>query len=291
MLLGEWLETWKNLYLEPSSLAESTKAMYARAIYAISVRLGSHDLATLSALDIQAMLVSIAREYPRAAQLDRITLARSLKVAAKLGLCPPGIIDPDTVPKPAHKPQETRTYSLAEARRYVEAIRPMHCRLLLLLCLVCGLRRGEALGLRREDVDASAGTLTISRQRLRIRGTYAAAPLKSAAAHRCLALPSELVALISAQPRTLSGYVIDATPERLRQDHLAAIRAAELPPITIHGLRHTMATLAAEAGMPIKLLQVSLGHATYKLTADLYANHHLPPSTAPTLVFQGLRVV
>ena len=96
-----------------------------------------------------------------------------------------------------------------------------------------------------------------------------------------------------------TGYEIDGTvtdrfpttPELMRKDHLFAIRSAHLPPVTIHGLRHTMATLSAGAGCPMKLLQSALGHSTYQLTADLYAAHLLPPSAAPGLVWQGLAVI
>ena len=156
---------------------------------------------------------------------------------------------------------------------------------------MCGLRRGEALGLRWSDIDVEASTITITHQRQRVGGSYQLRPLKSTAAHRSLLLPPELMRLLQAQPRTMTGYLVDTTPELMRKDHLFAIRSAHLPPGTIHGLRHTMATLSAGAGCPMKLLQSALGHSTYQLTADLYAAHLLPPSAAPGLVWQGLAVI
>lgn len=290
MRLSQWLETWFSLYVLPAKLAPSTVAMYRRAINAVPKWLGEMELAQVTALELQRWLVQVARQTPRAAQLDRVMLSRSLHVAGKLGLCSM-VIDQDTLPKPQHVPAKALVFTQAEARRYVEAVAIRPSYVLLLLCLVCGLRRGEALGLRWSDIDVEASTITITHQRQRVGGSYQLRPLKSTAAHRSLLLPPELMRLLQAQPRTMTGYLVDTTPELMRKDHLFAIRSAHLPPVTIHGLRHTMATLSAGAGCPMKLLQSALGHSTYQLTADLYAAHLLPPSAAPGLVWQGLAVI
>ena len=66
----------------------------------------------------------------------------------------------------------------------------------------------------------------------------------------------------------------------MRADHQAILAALGLPEaVTLHGLRHSFATAAAEK-IPIKVLQEALGHSEYKLTADLYAGHHLPSAVA-----------
>lgn len=292
MELGKWLDTWIALYVEPSGLAASTKAMYCRAVEAVPLELAQHDLRTLSALDLLPWLLSVAAKHPRAAQLDRQMLSRSLGLAAKLQLCSAGIVDPDTLPMPRHQPKRAVVLQAVEAAAYVAEARRggYRCGLLLILCLVCGLRRGEALGLQRRDIDA-AGVLQVVRQRQRIRGHYGAVPLKSASARRALQLPADVLAWVSSAPRCLGGWVVDATPEQMQADHVAILTAAGLPRCTIHGLRHTMATMAAGAGVSIKLLQVALGHAHYGLTADLYAGHAYPPSGAPALVWQGVRAV
>lgn len=290
MNTAEWLETWFNLYVVPSKLAPSTVAMYRRSINAVPLWLGNTPLEQLSPVEVQRWLVTVAKATPRAAQLDRITITRAIKVARKSGLCS-CLLDEDTLPKVAHAPKKALVFTREEAHAYLKAIKHTRSYPLLLLCLVCGLRRGEALGLRWTDIDQSTGTISISRQRQRINRQYQTRPLKSKSAHRVLVLPPDVLRIIQQQPRTVSGWILDATPEQLRNDHLAAIKAMHLPPVTIHGLRHTMATVATAAGIPMKLLQTSMGHSTYKLTADLYANHPFPPSTTPTLVWQGLAVI
>ena len=158
---------------------------------------------------------------------------------------------------------------------------------LLLLMVTCGLRRGEALGLTWAAVDWTAGTIAICQQRGRVAGRgMQTAALKTGASARVLPLAGpvarELTAWRAAQP-VLTRWVLDTTPERLARDHAAALAAAGLPHVTLHGLRHSMATAAAEAGAPIKLLQAVLGHSTYKLTADLYADHVRAAALGPVL--------
>ena len=46
------------------------------------------------------------------------------------------------------------------------------------LCLVCGLRQGEALALRWQDVDLDAGTLRVNRQLQRVRWGAATSPVR-----------------------------------------------------------------------------------------------------------------
>lgn len=100
MYLGDWLDTWLELYVDSSGLAESTIACYHRAVRAVPTDLKSHDLAKLTALDLMPWLVNVAKTTPRAAQLDRVMLCKALRVAYKLGLCPGCILSRHT-PKAA----------------------------------------------------------------------------------------------------------------------------------------------------------------------------------------------
>lgn len=283
MTLADWLEKWYALYVAPGSLAASTKAMYRRAIDAVPRALGEVDLSVLSALDVQAWIVQVARKTPRAAQLDRAMLVKALRLASKVGLCAGGIVDPDTVPKPIHAPKEAVILGAEQVRDYLAAAQGSDCLPLLMLCL-CGLRRGEALGARWQDLVGDC--LTVQRQRLRVAGAYMTTRPKSAKAVRTLRLPDSLCVVLARWPKHLSGWIVDTTPEHLQREHMAVIEAAGLPRCTLHGLRHTFATLAAGQGVSMKLLQVAMGHSKMQLTADLYADHLQGLSDLPALVYQ-----
>lgn len=276
MTLHDWLQDWLELYVDPSALAENTKRCYHRAVRAVPDALGVQPLSELSPLDLRRWLLQVAQSTPRAAQLDRVMLSRSLTVAAKLGLCRAGMVDGDVCPKIVHKPRKTDVLSAEQLRDYMAAAAATPCAPVLMLCC-CGLRRGEAMGARWENVDLKAGTLAIVGQ----RQTHELMPLKSEASRRVIALPPKVIELLRKMPRHISGWICDVSQTTVYKSHMAALDAAGLPHVTLHALRHSMATICAMKGEPIKLIQAALGHSHYSLTADLYADH-LPPVAAVT---------
>lgn len=270
MTLGSWLDTWLSLYVDPSDLADSTKACYHRAVNAVGTNLRELPLETLSALDVLPWLLEVAKETPRAAQLDRVMLSRALKVASKLNLCRPGIIDPDTCPKTPHQPAKAVILDSDQLRAYMRAAVASPAAPVLLLCC-CGLRRSEARGLRWENVDLSQGVVSVACQR---RGNGSEQrPLKTRASYRRLLLPDFVVEVLRSWPRSLDGWVCGLGEKVVYKEHKRLLEALGLPVCTLHGLRHSFATHAAKEGTPIKILQVTLGHANYTVTADLYADH------------------
>lgn len=138
-------------------------------------------------MEVQRWLVTVARSTPRAAQLDRITITRAIKVARKSGLCS-CLLDEDTLPHVQHNARKAEVLTREEAHAYLIAAQGVKCYPLLMLLLVCGLRRSEALGLKWSDLSED-GVLTILRQRMRVNHRYTAAPLKTAQSNRQLLLP------------------------------------------------------------------------------------------------------
>lgn len=284
MMVAEWLDLWYNTYVVPEKrLAASTKACYRRAVEAVPAWLGAMSLEEqLLPLHLHRWLTEVSAQHPRAAQLDRVMLSKALRIAGKLGLCAKGIIDQDTVPKPVHAPKEAAVLTFDQARAYLVAAKSSPCYPLLALCL-CGLRRGEALGARWQDLEGDV--LHVRRQRQRMNRSYRTVPLKTPKSRRSLQLPPWLIADLQTRPKTITGWIVDTTPEGLQAAHKAVLAAAQLPHVTLHGLRHTFATLAAAQGRPMKHLQLALGHSKLKLTADLYADHLTPLSSLPHLVW------
>lgn len=271
MTLGAWLETWMELYIVPSELAENTILCYNRAVRAVPPELLNTDLQSLSPLMLRRWLLQVAKEHPRAAQLDRVMLHRALLLAHKAGEAPACLCDPDLLPQIKHKAAKAAVLDGDQLRAYLHAAsRAKYGLPLMLMC--CGLRRSEALGVRWDAVDLAAGTVAICGQRL--PGSDELSPLKSAASLRVLALPPQLLQALRRQPRPIGGgWVCDISARQLYKVHEALLRDCGLPHVTLHGLRHSYATAAVQIGTPIKVLQGSLGHARYQLTADLYADH------------------
>lgn len=280
MILQQWLSTWFDLYLVPRGLAPHTLAAYRRSIAAVPAALASLPLDQVTALDLRRWQVARQAAAPRAAQLDRCMLLQAMRVAAKLGLWA-GCLDTDTLPRIPHRAARADVLTAEQLRAYVSALpsaAPDVAPLLMLCC--CGLRRSEALGALWADLRPEDHSLLISGQRYRLPGSYARHPLKTAAAMRRLILPPATWAACYHR-RRLSVYIVDATPELLARRHRAALQAAGCPvSVTLHGLRHTAATLAADQ-ISMHQLQMLLGHSRIALTSDLYALHQIAPINPP----------
>lgn len=288
MRFGEYLDLWLETYINPYR-APSTCAGYRRAVEAIPAHLLQMDLQQVTGIHLQMAINAKARRYPRAGQLIYSTLSVAMGRAMRLQL-----IDrnPMTgVDKPRHTTKETATLTADQLRRYLQAASGSEHYPLLLLMATCGLRRGEALGLTWAAIDGSILHIIQQRQRIPRRGLQTR-PLKSKSSRRDIPLPDAVWAELAAWPhRTFAGWIVDTTPERLARAHRNVLAAAQLPPITLHGLRHSMATAMVADGTPIKLLQGILGHSHYQLTADLYAAHLRPEAYQPELDRFSIRIM
>jgi integrase len=64
-------------------------------------------------------------------------------------------------------------------------------------------------------------------------------------------------------------------PERFSRTFTEQVARHRMPPLSVHGLRHSWATLALQAGVHPKVVQERLGHSTIGITLDVYS-HVLP---------------
>jgi integrase len=167
--------------------------------------------------------------------------------------------------------KERPVASPAEVAALVEAITPRY-RAAVLLAAWCGLRRGEVLGLRRDDVDLVAGCVIVRRNRVELlstRTSFDAEP-KTDAGKRTVTLPPHVLPVLAEHMASWAGpdrvFVgRDGRPMRgdaMRQAFDRARRRAGMPGFRFHDLRHTGQTLAAATGATVKDLMRRLGHAS-----------------------------
>ncbi|MFD0600245.1 tyrosine-type recombinase/integrase [Catellatospora coxensis] len=136
----------------------------------------------------------------------------------------------------------------------------------------CGLRRGEIAGLLTEDVDLTAHTITVRKNRIELLATRKAfdADPKTAAGKRTVSIPPHVMPIVRLHLEEHAGkerlfISRDGSPLRgntLYQAFVRARRAAGLDEFTIHDMRHTGQTLAAQAGATMADLMKRLGHAS-----------------------------
>ncbi|HXF73904.1 MAG TPA: site-specific integrase [Actinomycetota bacterium] len=178
--------------------------------------------------------------------------------------------------------RELRVPTPQEVERLVEATEEPW-RPLVLLLAYAGLRIGEALGLRRRDLDLVARRVHVRRQAVEVRGRVELAELKTPSARRVVALPGfvceALARALEGRPADPEALVFaDARGGPVRRTNWRkrvwepAVRRAGLEGLRPHDLRHFAATVAVAAGAHPRALQARLGHADSRVTMDVYAS-------------------
>jgi integrase len=166
---------------------------------------------------------------------------------------------------------------------------------LYVLAVHTGMRRGELLGLKWQDVDLDNSTVRVQRTLTRNGTGYVLGEPKTKKTRRTIRLTQRAAeALRSHRERQLEERMVAAdryedsglvfagiggglvNPSNLRQRSFAPLlKRAGLPPITYHDLRHTCASLLFQRNAHPKFVQELLGHASVAITLDTYS-HMLP---------------
>jgi len=152
---------------------------------------------------------------------------------------------------------------------------------LVLMLAYTGLRWGEAIGLKVEDLDLLRRRVVVVENAVQVGATMHVGTPKSHKL-RTVPLPEFLLPYLARQCEG-KGRTDLLFPGRPAGDYLRrprarsgwwdkAVRVAGLPRLTPHELRHTAASLAVSAGANVKAVQRMLGHASAAMTLDLYAD-------------------
>jgi integrase len=256
--------------------------------------LGSKKLARLTFGDVDALLDAKRKAglAPSTRRLIRSILIQAINQAIKWRVVTrneAAMSTPVSIPRSA-----SRSMTPAQARRLMKALKdvPMGC--LFMLMLVTGLRRGEALGLRWEDVDLKKGVISIRQQLQRIDGELKATEVKTDKSRRSINLSKSMVQELkthraaTAKERLESalwhdtGYVFTSNvgtpldPRNVAKRFTLACRKAKIGTWHPHELRHTAASLMLANGVPLQVVSDILGHASIRITSDVYG-HVLAP--------------
>lgn len=301
--LAEFVEDW--LPAIRGTIRTSTWESYA-------ANLRAHVLPVLGSVQLQALgpaqlnrLYADLRESgrrdgrgglsPKTVRYCHTIVRRLLRDAVKWGKLTRNVADSADPPKQTARRREMKTWRADELRSFLESARDNRLYPAWLVLSTTGMRRGELLGLRWQDVELEAGRLSI-RQSLVASGKYEPRfeEPKTDRGRRSIPLPPEATATLrswraqQAQERlqwgpawTDSGLLFtreDGTPlhpDRFSKLFGRHVRAVGLPRIRLHDLRHTFATLALCAGVPAKVVSEILGHASIAITLDVYS-HAVP---------------
>jgi integrase len=270
-------------------------------------RLGHQRLQRLTGDQLNAMYAELLADgrrdgeglSPRTVRYLHAIVRRALEDAVRWHLVARNVAEQADPPKQTRNREAMRGWMAEQLRAFLDHVRDDRLYALWLLLASTGMRLGEALGLGREHLDLDASRASVRRNLVAVRGrgdereAFWSEP-KTEKSRRAVALdPATVDALRAHRKRQLEermalgpawqdrgllfcredGLELDPDWVSKRFERLA--RAASLPAIRLHDLRHTHATLALQAGIHPKVVSERLGHSTVSMTLDTYS-HAIP---------------
>ena len=205
-------------------------------------------------------------------------IASAMKLAKEQRLIATDPTEGCALPKLEHK--EMQTLPVEQLASFLREAKESGVFELYYAELATGLRRGELLGLKWEDIDFEHGSLRVKRQIARINGEIVEAPLKTKNAYRTLPLADDTIQVLKQQRKKVcsSPWVFPSptggpiSPDSVLHMLHRVLKRAGLPRVRFHDLRHTFATLALQNGVDIKTVSGMLGHFSAGFTLDTYAH-------------------
>jgi len=303
--LKQFLERWLEDSVKPT-VRPATYVSYEQQVRVhIAPALGHHQLTKLGPQHILAYMNDKAKPIPQpdnekpkpGLSAKTIGYHRSLLVMAvgqalKWGLVARNVAT--LVDRPRAVKYEIQPITPEQARQFLEAIKGNRLEALFTVALSLGLRRGEALGLRWQDIDFEKRTLRVHQSLARINKKLVLSEPKTKSSRRILDLPATLaVRLKEHRTRQLedrmaagtgwvetglvftSGIGTPVDPRHVKRYLDPVLTKAGLPHFRVHDLRHFCASLLLAQGVPLKVVSDLLGHTQIGITADLYT-HVLP---------------
>lgn len=278
----------------------------AKTYHGYAATVHKHIIPALGNIHIQKLTPARLQQFysskiddgcgPRTVELCHLHISQALDHAIKMGWVARNVAD--AVKPPRWKPREMQTWSVEEARLFMAASDDSIHGPIWSLALSSGMRKGELLGLRWGDVDFERGVLHIRQAVGTLPRQLEFKRPKSRASRREVHLAPDMIDALHrhhdhqiAYRQGLQAKEIDWSdhdlvfpnetggpfhPDNLDRDYDRLVASAGVKRIRIHDLRHTYATLAIQAGIPIKVVSESLGHADIATTLRTYA--HVQPT-------------
>ena len=214
---------------------------------------------------VEDLIATLAARAPRRAEIALATLKRILRDAEERGQAVDPSVHRVRIAKPAEREPRYLTWDEAEE---LSSWMPEYVARIVPIAILTMLRRGEILGLRDADLDLEAGSVSVFAQHQ--DGERVAT--KTRAGRRIVDVGPRAVRLLREQQlaRTPNpdGYLFASRAGRpFDPDNLMyrvfkpAARAAGMPELTFHDLRHTGASLMIAAGCHVKVIAEQMGHS------------------------------
>lgn len=291
-LFDRWFEDVLRHQVAPSA-ASNYKTI---AVNHVLPTLGNKRVADLKVTDVDRLLSKKIDSGLSSSTVRRIraVLAQCLDQGIRWSVVSSNVASLSRAPKMVRA--EGRTLTPAQAKHFMTCLKGQRNGALYALMLSTGLRRGEVLGLMWKDLDVESGVLKVKRQLKREDDVLLTSDTKTARSRRSVNLPAPMLAGLlehaerqKSEKRTLgrswtnSGYIFTSTvgtpiePRNLNREFKTICNDAGLGDWHPHELRHSAASLMLAQGVKLQVVSQVLGHASIRMTADVYG-HILDPN-------------
>jgi integrase len=289
--LGPYLDYWLESFVKRNR-RPATYNLYEMIVRLyLKPGLGSRKLTGLTVPMVQEFLNRRLQngDSIRKVQVMRTVLSAALTRAVREELVVRNVAR--LVELPQWQRGTIRPWAADEARAFLAAARPDPMYTAFVLLIFYGLRRGEVLGLRWDDIDFDSGTIHIHQQLQRVRGELFLAPVKTQAGRRGLPLLDVAAQALKLQTERQAIYRIDmssAWPETRLVFTTRTGRPVEprnfvrsfrricddnkIRLIKVHHVRHTVGSLLKDLGVPARDAQTILGHTRISTTLEIYTD-------------------
>jgi integrase len=294
---ADWLEA-----IRPS-LRPSTHHSYAKNLRVHVVpRIGAIPLQSLDAGHLNGLYSRLLVDghaanggglSPRTVRYVHTILHKALADAVAWGRLARNLADaakPPSMARAASPPP--KAWTALQLRHFLESTTADPEWVPWLLLGTTGARRGEILGLRWEDVDLEAATISISHSLTYLAGKITLDAPKTTGSRRRVALDAKTAAILRRHKSRQAAHRLAIGPAWTNEwdlvftDHLGRpvdphafslrftrrARALGLPNLSPHGLRHTWASVALAQGVHPKIVQERLGHSSVVITLAIYSH-------------------
>ena len=298
--LGRFLAEWLTEWVKPSRRPRTYQS-YEQMIrcHVLPSPLAGKLLTQLTPQQLQAFFNEKRRAEdkpglsPRSVEYLHAIVRKALNHALSLGLVGRNVALLVELPRAVY--DEVTPLTPAQAQAFLDVASGHRLYAVYAVAVAMGLRQGEALGLRWEDVDLEAGELVVRKQLQRIEGKLRLVEVKTARSRRQVSLPSVAVAALREHrtrqkvERVRAGDLWEDTglvftteigtaldKGNLTRGFKCLLKQAGLPDVRFHDLRHTCASLLRAQGLDHRLIMETLGHSQIGITMSLYS--HIYPA-------------
>ncbi len=291
MKLGEFLLDWLDNNHQHNIAHTTYKRYRSLAIHHINPYLGGYALTKITPRLITSLLTAMkeAGQSVRSQQQARALLSIAFGEAENLNLI---LVNPvRKVRNPQGTARAISPLKIDEVKRLFKTYEGTYLAARLHVALICGLRQGEALGLRWQDIDFENGTLQVRTQMQLVNNESVFTKLKTDRSYRTVVLTQESLQSLAQHKQLIDSWSVRSSVKLIGMDLVfpkndgsarspktdyaewqKALKLCGIAPKRLHDARHTAATLMYSQGVGIETISRALGHSSSAITSRLYVH-------------------